>query len=64
MWFTHLTKTISIEHIKLMPYSKMNVRLAAQVLSSTVSKVLLAYGPPEVAETAHFCSLIDCFLTL
>ena len=47
-----------------MPYSKMNVRLAAQVLSSTVSKVLLAYGPPEAAETAHFCSLMDCFLTL
>ena len=47
------------EHIKLTPYSKINVRLAAQVLSSTVSKVLLAYGPPEAAETAHFYSLMD-----
>ena len=55
---------LSNEHIKLTTYSKMNVRLAAQVLSSTVSKVLLAYGPPEAAETAHFCSLMDCFLTL
>ena len=25
----------------------MNVKLAAQVLISTVSKVLLKYGPPE-----------------
>ena len=39
----------------------MNVRFAAQVLSSTVSKILLAYGPPEAAETGHFCSLMDCF---
>ena len=36
----------------------MNVKLAAQVLSSTVSKVLLKYGPPEAAGTAKFCSLI------
>ena len=42
----------------------MNVRLAAQVLSSTVSEVLLAYGPPEAAETAHFCSLMDCFFDI
>ena len=60
----HILPKLSNEHIKLTPYSKMNVRLAAQVLSSTVSKVLLAYGPPEAAETAHFCSLMDCFLTL
>ena len=40
------------------PYLKMNERLAAQVLSA-VSKVLLAYGPPEAAETALFCSLMD-----
>ena len=42
----------------------MNVRLAAQVLSSTVSEVLLAYGPPEAAEAAHFCSLMDCFFDI
>ena len=42
----------------------MNARLEAQVLSSTLSKVLLAYGLPEAAETARFCSLMDCFLTL
>ena len=42
----------------------MNVRLAALVLSSTVSKVLLAYGPPEAAETGHFCSLVNCFFDI
>ena len=46
------------EHIKLTPYSKMNVRLSAQVLSS-VSKVLLADSPPEAAESAHFFLLMD-----
>ena len=49
---------LSNKHIKLTPYSKINVRLAAQVHKS-VSKVLLAYSPPEAAETAHFSSLID-----
>ena len=36
----HILPKLSHEHEKLTPYSKMNVRLAAQVLSSTVSKVL------------------------
>ena len=58
----HILPKLSNEHIKLTPYSKMNVRLAAQVHSSTVGKVLLAYGPPEAAETACFCSLMDCFI--
>ena len=43
---------------KLTPYSKMNVRLADQVLSS-VSKVLLAYSSPEAEEKTRFCSLMD-----
>ena len=42
----------------------MSVRLAAQVLSSTASKVLLAYGPPEAPETVRFCSLMDCFFDI
>ena len=54
----HILPKLSNEHIKLTSYSKMNVRLAAQVLSS-VSKVLLAYSPPEAAETARFFSLMD-----
>ena len=54
---------ISNEHIKLTPYSKMNIRLAAQVLSS-VSKVLFTYSPPEAAETACFWWLIDWFFDI
>ena len=43
--------------------SKVNVRLEAQVLSS-VSKVLLACGPLEAAETVNFCPLMDCFFDI
>ena len=39
----------------------MNVRLAAQVLSTTVSKVLSNYGPADAAETAEFCLMFDRF---
>ena len=42
----HILPKLSNEHIKLTHYSKMNVRPAAQVLSSA-NKVLLAYGPLE-----------------
>ena len=49
----HILPKLSNRHIKLTPYSKMNVRLAPQVLSS-VSQVLLAYSPPAAAETARF----------
>ena len=37
----------------------MNVRLAAQVLSTTVSKVLSNYGPADAAVTAEFCLIFD-----
>ena len=57
----HILPKLCIEHIKLTPYSTMNVKLAAQVLSSTVSKVLLKYRPPETAGTAKFCSLMNMF---
>ena len=38
----------------------MNVKLVGQALSSTVSKILLKYGPPGAAGTT-FCSLMDMF---
>ena len=41
----------------------MNARLAVQVPSS-LGEVLLPYDPPEAAESARFCSLIDCFLDI
>ena len=42
----------------------MNVKLAAQVLSSTVSKILMSRGPPEAADTAKFCLLMDSFFDI
>ena len=56
--------TTSDSHIKLTPYSIMNVKLAAQVLSSTVSKTLTSYEPPEAAGTAKFCLLMDSFFDI
>ena len=50
--------------IKLNPYSIMNVKLAAQILSSTVSKTLTSYGLPEAAGTAKFCLLMDGFFDI
>ena len=42
----------------------MNVKLAPQVLSSTVSITLMSYGPPEVAGTAKFCLFVDSFFDI
>ena len=40
----------------------MNVKLAAQVLSSIAGNNLLKYGHPKAVGTAEFGSLIDMFL--
>ena len=57
----HTLTKLLYEHIKLTPYSIMNVKLAGQVLSSTVSKTLTSYGPPETVGTAKLCLLMDSF---
>ena len=54
-------RKIIYEHAYLTPYSVINVRLAAQVLSTTVSKVLSNYGPADAAGTAEFCLMFDKF---
>ena len=56
----HILPQLSDEHIMLTHCSKMNVSPAAQVLSS-VSKVLLAYGPLNSPEKARFCLLVMDF---
>ena len=56
-----LVPKLKHEHVNLTPYSVMNVRLAAQVLSETVGKVLLVTGCPEVAATANLCLMMDKF---
>ena len=60
----HLLPKLTYEHVHLTPYSVMNVRLAAQVLSSTVSKTLSAYGPPDAAGTSKFCLMMDSFFDI
>ena len=44
-----LCPKIITDHINLTPYSVMNVRLAVQVLSLSVSTALKTYGPPEAS---------------
>ena len=45
----HFLPKITQEHIQLNSFSIMNVRLAVQILSSSVAHVLREYGPPEAA---------------
>ena len=42
----------------------MNVRLVAEVISTTVSKVLSNYGPADTAGTAEFCLMFDKFFDI
>ena len=52
---------IKNEHVYLTPYSRMRVNLAAQVMSETVGKVMLAYAAPKAKETAKLILLVDKF---
>ena len=52
----HLLPKLTYDHIKLTPYSVMNVRLAAQVLSKHVSDILTEHGPEEAKGTAKYLS--------
>ena len=54
-----LCPKVTTEHINLTPYSVMNVQLAAQVLSTSVSTALKTFGPPEVLGTAKYCEMFD-----
>jgi hypothetical protein len=60
----HLLPKLTYEHVNLTPFSVMNVRLAAQVLSTTVSNVIKAYSPPDAAGTAKYCSMMDSFFDI
>ena len=57
----HLVPKITNEHIALTPFSVMNVRLAAQVLSESVFQALQAYGPVDSVGTAIYCRMFDQF---
>ena len=42
----------------------MNDRLAAQVFSTTVSKVSFNYGPADAAQMPEFCLIFDTFFSI
>lgn len=50
---------IKEEHIHLSPQLRMRVKLASQVLSSSMANAMLARKQPELVGTAEFCSLFD-----
>ncbi|XP_030833255.1 uncharacterized protein LOC105444767 isoform X2 [Strongylocentrotus purpuratus] len=49
------------EHLHLTPALRMKVKLAAQVLSSTVANALKVQGLPETASTIRFIEYVDTF---
>ena len=60
----HLLPKITYENIKLTCYPIMNVKMADQILSSTVSNILSNYASPDAAETAKFCLLMEIFFDI
>ena len=52
---------LSYEHVQLIHYSVMNVRLAAQTLSATTTSVLRTYYRDNTSETALICENMDNF---
>ena len=56
-----LLPKLTLEHVKLNPYSIMTVRLAAQIMSESVSNVLYTYYPKETHLAAEFCKNVDKF---
>ena len=57
----HNCNKIRDEHIQLNCYSKMNVSLAAQVLSESTSLILSNFYSPEADATAELCMYMDKF---
>ena len=57
----NLNKLVRItdDHVKLSPQLRMRVRLAAQVLSTSMSLAISARNDPEMTETANFCLKFD-----
>ncbi|XP_062585102.1 uncharacterized protein LOC134246755 [Saccostrea cucullata] len=52
---------LTYDHVYLTPSSTMSVKLAVQVLSSSVARVMEAYYGPQMSETATLFKLVDRF---
>uniref|UniRef100_A0A1X7TG45 Uncharacterized protein n=1 Tax=Amphimedon queenslandica TaxID=400682 RepID=A0A1X7TG45_AMPQE len=69
----YIGKQLKMEHVKLTSYSRMNVRLAAQVLSKSVADLFKVHrdmiGEPQsvykdTSETEHFCRMFNYLIFL
>ena len=52
------------DHTFLTPYSRINVRLAAQVLTKSVANILRNYYPCKTHKTAEFCEMMNNFFDI
>ena len=50
---------LSLAHFSLTAFFVMSVKLAAQILNSSVGNILKEFGPPEAS--GEFCRLMDTF---
>ena len=56
-----LNPKLTMDHVQLNPFSKMNVKLATQVLSQTTANILFNYYPEGTHGTADFCQKMNKF---
>ena len=56
-----LLPKLTLAHVNLTPYSKMNVRLATQILSESVSCILREYYPAGTFGTSELCHYANKF---
>ena len=56
-----LAPKLTMDHVQLNPFTKMNVKLATQVLSQTTANILFNYYPEEKHGTAEFCDKMNTF---
>ena len=56
-----LAPKLTMEHVNLSPFSKMNVKLATQVLSQTTANILFSYYPKETHGSAEYCQQMNKF---
>ena len=55
----HQLPKLTVQHIHLTSFSKMKVRLAAQVLSNTVGTALCRHYPNGGDKTVKFCEMVN-----
>ena len=56
-----LAPKLGLDHVALNPFSRMNVKLATQVLSQTTANILFDYYPTETHGSAEYCLKMNKF---